>query len=195
MNYQLSPQSSKAVAILLLLLALATVYAVLIEPVIGAWSALRGERVQLSERLARYNQKAADRPRMEEALKRLSTQVQGNARAYVQGATSALAAATLQDYVKQAIESSGGRLVSAQSQESKRGEDARRISITVQLTGNMDTVQQTLHTLESGEPRLWIDNLTITRKNTLVFGGKEKKTDQQVDARFEVYGYQRPATT
>jgi general secretion pathway protein M len=97
--------------------------------------------------------------------------------------------------VKQAIESSGGRLVSAQSQEPKRGEDARRVSITVQLTGNMNTLQQTFHALESGQPRLWIDNLTITRKNTLVFGGKDKKTDQQVDARFEVYGYQRPATS
>ncbi len=82
-------------------------------------------------------------------------------RLFLKGTTSALASAELQDLVRQVIESSGGRLISASANPHKDDGAYRTANANFQLNINNVNLRRMLHALETREPYLFNEGLVI----------------------------------
>jgi len=80
---------------------------------------------------------------------------------------TALAAAELQSLVKGLIERSGGGLVSTQplvdSGADAVGEVPGSVRLRVRMRGDMESLRDVLHSLESSMPLLVLDNVSIVK--------------------------------
>ncbi len=80
---------------------------------------------------------------------------------FLKGATAALASAELQDVVKTAVESNGGRVMTTQAINHKDDGSYRQVSTMVAMSVNIQSLRRILHTLESREPYLFVDTLSV----------------------------------
>ncbi|MBL8512841.1 MAG: hypothetical protein JNJ55_02535 [Betaproteobacteria bacterium] len=105
---------------------------------------------------------------------------------YLKGTTAALAAAELQDVVKQAVEAQGGRVISVQGLANKEDAGYRIAAATFMLNVNNVNLRRVLHALESQQPFVFIDNLTVRSHTPPGFrpppGGQEPDLYVQFDA-------------
>ncbi len=104
---------------------------------------------------------------------------------YLKGTTAALASAELQDTVKQSIEAQGGRVISANPLPPKEESGYRVVGATVMLNVNNVNLRRVLHALESQQPYVFLDNLTIRSHTPAGFkpppGGLEPDLHVQFD--------------
>jgi len=162
MNYRLSPVQSKVTAVLLLIAALSSV-----SGIVGysAWRLHHHYDLAIEnygESLQRYRRIASMRPAIEEAL--LAVENKGAGRFFLQASSSALAGAELQRLVTGIVEKYNGRLASSQvlptKEDPKKGSPAT-ISVMVQMNASVVPLQLILHALESNEPYLFINQLSV----------------------------------
>lgn len=144
--------------------------------------------------LQRYQALAAERPQLEErvAAQREATVTSA---VYLEGESDALAGAALQDQVRTIIARAGGELNSTQILPvAPAGPDdsVRRASLKLQLTVDIEGLQQLLYELETAEPYLFVDDLIVRerRLRRLRDGAGE---ELMLDVSFEISGYLRAA--
>lgn len=98
-------------------------------------------------------------PRVAQALDALKTR--DASRLFLKGNTAALASAELQDQVKTIVEASGGRFISSTGVAHKDDGQYRTVAATFQINLGNANLRRLLHALETQEPYLFVDNLTI----------------------------------
>ncbi len=98
-------------------------------------------------------------PQVARALEALKSR--DASRLYLKGGTAALASAELQDQVKSLVEAAGGRFVSATGLAHKDDGQYRTVAATFQINLGNANLRRLLHALETQEPFLFVDNLTI----------------------------------
>jgi len=144
----------------------------------------------LQNRLQRLNGLLATQADLEATLQRVSQDSSTDAY-YLPEESPALAAATLQQRVRQAVESNGGNLVSTQALPVVMEDGFARVGIRVQMIGDTDAVQKMLHALESARPLLFTDALQIraqpVRRRQTATGMDE--LEMQLVTQFELTGY------
>lgn len=106
---------------------------------------------------------------------------------YLQGETEALAAADLQNRIKQIVEGEGAVLVSSAFRES--GEDLPLTPITVTARMRCSTValHRILFALESHQPVLFLDRVLIQSRHRP--GRPLRDENEELDIDFDVTGY------
>lgn len=162
MKIRLSPRQSRALAVSLLLIVIGAVVAAVAIP---AW--LLNERydsdlADYTNRLKRYRQVVALRPAIEEATK--AVEARAGRQYYLKAASPALSAAELQEMVTKTIETNQGKVGSSQVLSAKEdGKTAQpvKISILVQISASIIPLMKILHTLETSQPYLFVDQLTV----------------------------------
>ena len=110
-------------------------------------------------RLERYQRQAAARPALERKLE--AVRAQGGQRFFLKAAAGSLAAAEVQDRVRQVIDSNGARVVSVQVGQPKEDGRFRQVSVTVQMNATVGSLRRALVALEASEPYLIIDSLVV----------------------------------
>ncbi|NIR61316.1 MAG: general secretion pathway protein, partial [Gammaproteobacteria bacterium] len=110
--------------------------------------------------LAGYQRVAGTAPTLKTRLEELRRR-QAESGVYLRGETDALAAAELQDGVKQTIVSSGGQVRSIQTLPTETRSGFERVTVRVQYTGSMQTLLHVLYELEAHRPLLFVDHLDI----------------------------------
>lgn len=159
---RLTPVQSRIAAILLLFAVVLMLVAAIAFPT--WWLHERYDQAidVFSDRLQRYQRVAALRPGIEEAIK--DVEKRNARRNYLQAASSTLATAELQRLVTQIVERHKGRVASSQvlpiKEEAKKG-SATKISVSVQLNASAVPLQLILHALETNEPYLFVNLLTV----------------------------------
>ena len=113
----------------------------------------------LTDKMERYQRLAATRPEVARQLEAI--RAKDARRFYLKNAGPALAAAEVQEALRQVIESSGGRLVGIGTPAAKDDGRYRQITVNVQFTANMPALRRILHTVESGTPYVFVENLMI----------------------------------
>ncbi len=193
---RLNPKQQRLLAIGLMVLLLAAVYLIVVQPIVSMHQDYDGRIGELHDRLAGYKKIAGSRGALQKEFDRIKKQVTATQAGYLKSKTQALAGAELQDRVKRVIESGGGRLTSIQilqpEDESKHKDTPPRVTIRVQMTGSIETVQKVLHKLESGQPRLFIDNAYVRTRSAYIAGTNKPQNDQ-LDIRFNLYGFLQTA--
>ncbi len=185
---------SRLLAVALLGAVLVAGYGLVAAPVIAAYREV-GRGIEQSQLLLqRYRRLASQQPQLSARLAELEQRA-ANAGGYLKGPSDALAAAELQDHVRAVIEGAAGGLRSTQILPAGATEPtvaARRAALRIQLGIDIKGLQKVLYELETGQPYLFIDQLTV-RQERRRRRSNEPEQEPVLDVSFEVYGYVRAA--
>lgn len=180
---------ARLLALVLLVGVCAGAYVAVVEPLWSDYRSSQQSRLQSAELLARYQRLGGSVEALEAKLAALLS-AQAAQGGYLTGESSALAAASLQNLVKNIVGSTGEKIRSTQVLPVQRESGLMRIAIRVQVPIRIGGLRRVLHALEGGMPLVFIDNLDIRRRKV---GRRriEENEDVYMDVRFEVIGYLR----
>jgi general secretion pathway protein M len=160
---QLSDRQQKWLAVGLLLLAIAAVVCAFAVPTWWANRRYGDHLIDMQDKLVRYSRIAAMKPAAEQALDRV--QKANPQRFYLKGGSPTIAAAELQTLVTKMVEARNGKVVSSQSlpqkDDAKSAAGYSKVSVSVQLTAAITPLQLILHGIETSEPSLFVDQMSI----------------------------------
>ena len=180
-------------AVALLGMVLAAVYLLGVAPLVENHRRTGEAIVETRDLLARYERQAAARSGLEEELAAMRSLVASQGH-YLDGATYAVAAASLQDSIKLVVETEGGQIQSIQTMPSRANEEIGRVAIRVQSLMVVETLLQTFHRLEAGAPYLFIDNLEVQgRLSRRARLGEATDEEAELLVWFDLYGFLPPA--
>jgi hypothetical protein len=190
---RLSASRQRALALLLLFLAVAVGLAVVLLPVVLLHRHYDDALESLSQRLATYRRVAAQAP---EYRKALGTMKERDARRfYLKNSAPNLAAAELQEQVRSAIEGNGGRISTSQNQSPRDDGRFRQIVVSVQFFATTPNLQKILNAIETQQPYLTVDNLTLRPLNAFrgfrPAPGQEPEINVQLDV--SAFAFAEPA--
>lgn len=183
-----------ALAILLAVLALA--YLVLVHPWWTVPLLETGARIEaLRERDLRARTGLQQAPEVRERLA-AAREAAGSAPGFMSEANVQLATSALVQRLEQAVlqASPGNRscaITNRQPMNQARQERFPRAAVLVRLTCGNSEIAAVLHSLESGSPRLFVDNLNLLAQRYQFGGGQG--SGGGTDVSFELYGYLQPA--
>jgi general secretion pathway protein M len=135
----------------------------------------------------------ATRPKLMEAVEVLKAK--DVKKYFLKGGTPALAGAELQDLVKAVLEQNGGRVQSIQTLAPKDVEGYRQLSATIQMSINVPNLRRSLHAIESKEPYLFVDNLTIRSQSGFGYKPPPGAPEQEHFVQFDVFAFTPPAVS
>ena len=180
---KLTPVQSRALAVGLLVVAVALALAVILLPVIllhGHYSDAIGS---LSDLQTRYRRVAAQAPEYRAALHAMREKNGRNF--FLKNKAPNLAGAELQELVRGAIEGNGGRITTSQNQAPKDEGRFKQIVVNVQFFATTPNLQKILHALETQQPYLVVENITLRPLNAFrgfkPGPGQEPEVNVQVD--------------
>ena len=182
----MTPKQHRALAIAILALAFAVVLAI---PTLSLYFLYRHYSLAADdqlERIARYQRIGAQQGELRKALDQVAAK--DGRRFYLKASVPNLAGAELQDLVRGAIESNGGRISSVQVAPTKDEGRYRQITVNVQMFANVLNLQKILNAIETRQPYLFIDNLTL---RSLQFRGAQpmRGVEPEINVQMDVTGY------
>ncbi|MGH8800765.1 MAG: type II secretion system protein GspM [Casimicrobiaceae bacterium] len=188
--HKLSPGRRRAFALALFVAAVVIVLAVVLGPVI--WLSQHYDRAiaDTSNRLRVYERIAAQAPEYRKALTAMERR--SGRRFYLTNTAANLAGAEMQEVVKAAIESNGGRITTSQNVAPRDDGRFREIVVNVQFFATTPNLQKILMAIETHQPYLIVDNLTIRPLNA--FRGFKPGAGQEpeLNINLEVGGWAFP---
>jgi hypothetical protein len=108
-----------------------------------------------------------------------------------------LAGAELQEIVKAAVEGNGGRITTSQNTSAREDGRFKQIGVNVQFFATTPALQKVLNALESQQPYLLVDNLTVRPLNAFrgfkPAPGAEPEVNVQLDVSGFAYSDVKPA--
>ena len=158
-----SPRSTRALALLLLVIAVLLALAVVVGPVLLLHHHYDVAIAQTRDHLDRYRRVAAQAPDTKKALDAM--RAKNGRRFFLKNTAPNLAGAELQDIVRAAIENNGGRITTVQIIAPKEDGRFRQIGVNVQLFATTPNLQKILFAIETQQPYLIVDGLTIRPLN------------------------------
>jgi general secretion pathway protein M len=186
---------SRLVALALLVAVPVLAYLLVAEPVIAAYRNA-GEAIAQGQRLLQsYRERAEQRPQLAQLLAEEEERA-ADVTGYLAAVDDALAAVELQDRMKTVAEAAGGQLRSAQSLEVEpvdAVEGVRRAALKVRLAADIESLATILYELETGEPYLFVEALSIREPRRQRRGRDEPEAAPQLDVVVDLYGYLRDA--
>jgi hypothetical protein len=180
---------SRIAAVGLLVALVGAAYAIAVASPLVRQERNAQEISHLQDMLARYRRVAAEAPRIRSAIEALARESEANG-LYLQGSTDALAAAQLVEQLKQVVQESRGRVSAAQNLPVETADELQKVSVRIQFTGSIETVQRVLHAVETGRPMLFIDGLEI-RETARSQYAEASDSDPGLGVRLDISGYLR----
>jgi general secretion pathway protein M len=191
MTASISPRLSRMLAVSLLAAALWGFYASAIAPVIGAFQEYRTSIEQSNALLKRYRLASRDLSRLETELAGLR-QAGSFGAGFLPATSETLAGADLQSQMKTSIEAGGGAVQSMQALPVKEDGKARQVTVRVQMSGQLEALQQVIYAVETADPYLFVDSMDIQGRRERPQKGQSREV-VTLDIRFDVSGYMRDA--
>jgi general secretion pathway protein M len=186
---------SRLLALALLAAVPVLAYLLVAEPVIAAYRNAGTAIAQAQRLLQSYRDRAEQRPQLAQLLAEEEERA-GDVAGYLAAVDDALAAVELQDRLKAVVEAAGGQLRSAQSLnvEPVEGiEGVRRAALKVRFSADIESLATILYDLETGEPYLFVDALSIREPRRQRRRRDEPEAAPQLDVVVDLYGYLRGA--
>jgi general secretion pathway protein M len=154
-----SPRTSRILALALLALLVLIVIAAIAAPTWFLYQRYHTQESKMTRQFSSYTALNQMRPKMMQAVEVLKAR--DTKKYFLKGTTPGLAGADLQDVVKALIESNSGKVFSTQLLPHKDDNGYRQVSANIQMSANIQNLRQILHAIESREPYLNIDNISI----------------------------------
>jgi general secretion pathway protein M len=181
----------------LLLAALALAYLVLVHPWWTVPMLAENARIDtLQQRELRARMQLSQATQVRQALTRARAQL-ARSPGFVPESSAELATAGLIKRLETVVgEASPGNRACAISNRSPlnepSGERYVRVSVQVRLRCGVPETAAVLHALESGAPRLFVDNLNVLAQRYFAMADQAQGQSGGLDVSFDLYGYLRP---
>jgi Type II secretion system (T2SS), protein M subtype b len=184
---RLPPARQRLLAVVLFAVAVVLALSVLLVPLLLLHQHYDDTIVELTDRLDRYRRVAAQAPEYRKALDAMRDK--DGRRFFLKNTAPNLAGAELQEQVRNAIESNGGRITTSQNQGPKDDGRFRQITVTVQFFASTPALQKILYAIESQPPYLSVENMTLRPLNA--FRGFKPATGQEpeINVQLDVAGF------
>jgi len=173
----------RALAIAVLVVAVVAMLSVLLLPVVVLHRHYNNAITSLTDRLDTYRRVAAQAPEYRKALDVMREK--DAKRFFLKNTAANLAGAELQELVRAAVEGNGGRITISQNQAAKEDGRYRQIGLNVQFFATTPNLQKILYALESQQPYLVVENLTLRPLNAFrgfrPGPGQEPEVNVQLD--------------
>ncbi len=195
MVFQKNNQNERWLAIGLLLTVMSFISFVIILPLVNQGLALHEEKNALSFRFEQHERILARKQSVIDEMESLKSQFTSQNYLSTQN-TSALAAAELQEMIKQAIVEAGGQLSSTQGLPVVTKNNFNRIPINVRMTGNSEVLRAVLHKIETSTPLVVVEQIDIRPMR-----GVRNKVTHQIDpsnelsVNFQAVSFMKKSTT
>ncbi len=195
MVFQKNNQNERWLAIGLLLTVMSFISFVIILPLVNQGLALHEEKNALSFRFEQHERILARKQSVIDEMESLKSQFTSQNYLSTQN-TSALAAAELQEMIKQAIVEAGGQLSSTQGLPVVTKNNFNRIPINVRMTGNSEVLRSVLHKIETSTPLVVVEQIDIRPMR-----GVRNKVTHQIDpsnelsVNFQAVSFMKKSTT
>lgn len=187
---------SRALALVLLAALPLAGYLFVVEPVIAAYRNADEAITQARRLLQGYRERGEQRAEFAELLAAEEERADTTT-GYLEATDDALAAAELQDRVKVLVQDAGGELRSSQSlkAEAVEGSAVRRAAVKIRFQADIETLAAILYDLETGEPYLFIEGMSIReqRRRRRRRREQEPQGPPLLDVVVDLYGYVRAA--
>ena len=154
-----SPRVSRSAAIALFVLLTLIIIAAIAVPSWLLYQRYAQTEALMARQLSSYTALNDLRPKMMQAVETLKAKE--TKKYFLKGATPGLAGADLQDVVKALIESNNARVFSSQLLPHKDDNGYRLVAATISMSSTIQNLRQVLYAIESREPYLTIDNISI----------------------------------
>lgn len=129
-------------------------------PWLDGMDALTEEIEVARDQLQRYQRLVATLPGLRAELEQVNNNQDFKA-FYFDGATSALAGATLQQRVQDIVKAADARLVSTQILPQAPDEQPPKIQVRIQMQGSTDALLEVLYQIEASRPFLFVGQVSI----------------------------------
>jgi len=159
-TWTLSPPVRRALALAILALICLCAWSLLIGPLIDLSRHRQSDIRALSEQLGRLEAISARKPELERQAGSLQTQL-ATAGGFWEGASPAAITAGIQDRLRAAVTSSGGRVKSTSEGNEAAEHGFRKVTVRFGIEGTLETVQQTLAAVATTAPALFVDGFTV----------------------------------
>jgi hemoglobin-like flavoprotein len=182
----LSNNQSRSLAIGLLILFLTIGVLLLFIPINMLHRHYDQSLDSLADYLGRYRHVVATHAEVQSALDQVK---QKNGRQhFLRNTGVALAASEIQETAKNLIEANGGKLVSMQVVPFKDDGGYRRVTVNIQFITNLSTLRKILYAVETVQPYLLLDNVSIrSQANALNKGASV--IEPELITQFDASGY------
>lgn len=187
---RLSPAQSRALALALLVAAVALVLGLVLAPVLLLHRHYDDAIELWTSRLGTYRRVAAQAPELRLALDAM--RAKDGRRFFLRNTAPNLAGAELQELVKGAIESGGGRITTSQSPAPREDGAFRQVVASVQFFATVPNLQRILHAIETREPYLVVENITIRPTNAFRGFKPAIGQDPEVNVQLDVTAWAMP---
>ena len=141
----------------------------------------------LTRRLQILERTASEGDDLRSQHKQLKSSLARN-RHYLKSSSEALAAANLQGIVERVAGSENMEVLSTQILTSSTEAGFTRVALKVRMRGSMDNTVKVFHALETGQPYLFLDNVSI-RSHAQRRIGKFRVSQDQLNVDFDLTGY------
>ena len=180
---KLTAAQQRALAIALFAVAAVLVVSLLLLPAVLLHVHYNNALESLSDRLDTYRRVAAQAPEYRKALDVMREK--DARRFFLKNAAVNLAGAELQEIVRAAVEGNGGRITISQNQAPKEDGRYRQIGLNVQFFATTPNLQKILYALETQQPYVVVENLTLRPLNAFrgfrPAAGQEPEINVQLD--------------
>jgi len=185
-----SPGQRRALAVGLLAVVLALLIAALLAPLWLLHRHYDDAIESWSQRLTTYKRVAAQAPELRRALDAM--RATDARRFYLRNTAANLAGAELQEIAKSAIEGNGGRITTSQSPAPREDGNFRQIVASVQFFATVQNLQKILAALETREPLLVVENITVRPTNAFRGFKPAPGQEPEVNVQLEVAAWAMP---
>jgi general secretion pathway protein M len=187
----LSPKQRRVLAVALLVPAVLIVLSVVVLPVYFIHRHYSVALDELQDRLTRYQRVAVQQGELKKAIDELAAK---NAKKfYLKASAPNLAGAELSDLVRAAIEGNGGRIQTIQVAQPKDDGRYRQITVSLQMAANVVSMQKILNAIETQQPYVFVDNLTL---RALIYRGfrAQPGVEPEMNAQMDVSAFAQIGT-
>lgn len=189
----LSKRKRQLLALVILALVTGIIFILTAAPLISLNAHYLDRIDRLEQRLQILQRKVATGDDLRSRHAQLK-QLLANNRHYLKSTTEALAAADLQGIVKRISRSSGTEVLSTQTLPGIKELGFSGVTLKVRMRGKLKELVRIFHNLETGQPYLFIDNVSIRSRvqhsgNITYKGRKFNPISEILDIEFDLTGY------
>jgi hypothetical protein len=166
------------------LLALLTIYAVAISPIVTVFADQADRIAQAREALSRYRAVAAEEASVRAAADLAGGQVASGV--FLQGASEGALSAELQAHLKSVADHAGARVQSVRSLEPISEGELHYRRAHIELSGPTRSIYATIRAIEGGEPRLFITTAALRMPAGAV--GLTPSQEPSIEASLDIFG-------
>ena len=184
---KLPAKRKRLLAVALLVVAIVLVLAVLLGPLLLLHKHYDDTITEFTDRIERYRRVAAQAPEYRKALEVMREK--NGRRFFLKNTAANLAGAELQEQVRNAIETNGGRITTSQNQGPRDDGRFRQIVVTVQFFASTPALQKILLAIEAQPPYLTVESMTLRPLNAFRGFRPAPGQEPEISVQLDVAGY------